>query len=113
MQPTTLKFRGPQVDVDQLESDLRKIEGVESLSIEAVALPNTGVMGRPPLNQVELVDLVVQFAVSVTARLTADAIKSTFKSLAKSRGFSEPVQQAETAQVSDKAGTVTPPPSGN
>ena len=89
MKPTTLTFRGPQGDIEQLRADLRQIEDVGTLDVNVVPAPDAGVLGRRPLHQLELVDLAVSFVVSVAARLTSDQIRDAIKRRAKSRGFDE------------------------
>lgn len=96
MKQTTLRFRGRRIDADELASEIDGMEGTEQLKVESS--PSTGgVMGRQPLNQFELVDVVVSFLVSVAGRLTSDQIRDAIKERAKKRKLEElPASPVET-----------------
>jgi hypothetical protein len=87
MESTTVYLQGPHKNSNDLELALRGVEGVEQLTIKSAPVPNAGVMGRPPLNQDELVELAINFAIAVSSKLTADVIKAAVFSAAKKWGF--------------------------
>ena len=79
MSEFTIQFRGKRLDVESLVQSLSAIEDIESAKIESVDSIPKSVLGRDPLNQFELVDVLVSFSVSLAARLTYDGIKHVFE----------------------------------
>ncbi len=87
MSEFTIQFRGKRLDVESLVQSLSAIEDIESAKIESVDSIPKSVLGRDPLNQFELVDVLVSFSVSLAARLTYDGIKHVLRDSAAENGF--------------------------
>ena len=89
MEEFKLTFHGKRVDIDDLITELGSSDGVSRVSVNEISSGAAGVLNRDPLNQFELVDIIIAFTVNLAAAYTYEEIRSAIRKRAESKGFTE------------------------
>ena len=80
-------FQGSRSDVEELLTSLRSIEELDDIKLHSVAGSAGSFLGREPLNQIEIVDVVVGIAVNLVSSAAYDQIRKKIDDRAKKKGF--------------------------
>ncbi|NMF66113.1 hypothetical protein DP113_01405 [Brasilonema octagenarum UFV-E1] len=80
-------FRGKRSDVDELLRVLSSIEEVADVQVKSVTSTINSLLDREPLNQVELVDIVLGIAINLASSAIYDQIRHKINDHAKKKGF--------------------------
>ena len=89
MKKFKLTFHGKRVNVDDLVADLGSTDGVSSVKVDQTSSASVGVLNRDPLNQFELVDVVIAFTVNLATAYTYEEIRSAIRKRSEAKGFTE------------------------
>lgn len=84
-----MAFRGKRNKLEAFLQSVQEIDGIESAEVMTSSSVKTNMLDRDPLNQVELVDIVVAFGINLVAAYTYDQVKLAIAERAKGDGFEE------------------------
>jgi hypothetical protein len=81
-------FQGSRSDIDELLIALQSVEEVINVEVQSVTSSVASIMGRDPLYQNELVEIVISIAVNLTSSAIYDRIRHEINENARKKGFS-------------------------
>lgn len=87
MQYEEITFRGSRSEVDELLTTLSSIEEVIAVDLQSVTGKAEDFLGREPLNQTELADIIVGITVNLVSSVIYDQICKKIDDRAKKKGF--------------------------
>lgn len=89
MKTISITFRGPRKELDSLLAELASIDNLDSADIKSIKSSTGGLLSRDPLNQLELIDVVVALGIHIVGSYVYEQIRATISEYAKNRGFIE------------------------
>ena len=100
MQNEEISFQGRRDKIDELLGDLSTIEEITDLEVKSVSGVSSGILGREPLNQFEIADIVLSITVNLASSALYDLLRQKINERARKRGFIR--KQIETNQQKRK-----------
>lgn len=98
MQNEEISFQGRRDKIDELLGDLSNIEGITDVAVKSVSSVPTGILGREPLNQFEIADIVISITTNLVSAMLYDQLRQKINELAKNRGFIQKQNRANKQQ---------------
>jgi uncharacterized metal-binding protein len=89
MKEFSISLRGPLHLTSELLLALQVIDGLKTVEIKSQEPVRQGLLDRNPLRQIELVDVIIGFAVNIASNMTYDMVKAAIKERAKENGYKE------------------------
>jgi hypothetical protein len=80
-------FHGRRDKVEELLADLATIQEISDIELRSVSSVNTGILGREPLKQLEVADVVIGIAINLASSVLYDLICKKIDERAKKSGF--------------------------
>jgi hypothetical protein len=82
-----LIFRGKRSDIDELLNALSTLEEITDVEVQSVTSITNTLLDREPLNQIELVDILLGIAINIASSAIYDQIRHKINDHAKKKGF--------------------------
>jgi hypothetical protein len=80
-------FHGRRDKVEELLADLATIQEISDIELRSVSSVNTGILGREPLKQLEVADVVIGIAINLASSVLYNLICKKIDERAKKSGF--------------------------
>jgi hypothetical protein len=93
MQYEEITFQGSRSEIDGLLLALSSIEEISSAETLSITGSVSDFLGRNPLNQTELVDVVVNIAINLVSSVIYDQVRQKIDEQAKKKGFKRKLDQ--------------------
>ena len=87
MQYEEITFQGSRSEVDELLTTLNSIEEVINVELKSVTGKAGDFLGREPLNQTELADIIIGITVNLISSAIYDQIRKKIDDMARKKGF--------------------------
>jgi hypothetical protein len=82
-----ISFQGRLDKIDELLLDLSSIEEITDVKLESVASVNSEILGREPLNQFEVADIIISITINLASSVLYDLLRQKINDRAKKKGF--------------------------
>lgn len=82
-----ISFQGRRDKIDELFGDLSTIEEITDVEVKSVSSATSSVLGREPLNQFEMADIVIGITINLASSALYDLLRHKITERAKKRGF--------------------------